>query len=132
GDDYAGEWVKTWRLRNGFEMDTRLGYEVSVRPSEDDHEKWKGEWGLSREHDRGSYRLRATYEKEEPDTLQRVNASADWLQQVGDWRLSWHGSFYRYLRDSGTISRDSRRISYLGRAERRWGNYTLAVDIEQR
>lgn len=131
-NDYEAEWVKTWRLRNGLEMDTRLGYEISVRPSEDDHEKWNGEWRLNHEYEGGSYRLTATYEKEEPDTLHRVNASADFVHQLGDWRLSWHGSFYRYLRDLGTFLRDSRRISYLGRAERRWGNYTLAVDIEQR
>src|SRR5690606_27494192 len=45
-----------------------------------------------------------------------------------DWQFSLRGSAYRV----NTDLRDARRYAYLAQVEKRWSDYTLLIDVEQR
>lgn len=139
GRDYEFEWNQRWRSRGGTEMNLELGHERHGAGSPQMEEIWRTRGSLYRSFHRGIVEINGRFrdesipgqEKIELDGTGRVTYRLN-----REWQLSLQGSAFRDVRQvplfgGGSETRDVGRYTYLARAERRWGDNSLLIDMEQ-
>lgn len=131
GRDYKGEVRQRWLLPSGLEARGMVGYESLGVGGPRHEEIIRGEGALYRALTGRMFDVQGRFLEErrrvggklELDASGRVVYRFD-----NDWHFSLRGSAYRV----NTETRDTRRYTYLAQVEKRWSDYTLLIDVEQR
>lgn len=139
GRDYEFEWNQRWRSRDGTELNLELGREIHATGTALQEDIWRTRGSVYRSFNRGVVELNGRFldegipgqEKIELDAAGRVTYRLN-----REWQLSLQGSAFRDVREvplsgGGSQPRDVGRYTYLARAERRWGDNSLLIDVEQ-
>lgn len=130
GRDYEGEVRQRWLLRNGLEIRGAVAYESLGTGGPQREETIRGEASVYRSTSGQVWDLQGRFlEERRPGGKLELDASGRVLYRLAsDWQFALRGSAYRI----NTDTRDSGRYAYLAQLEKRWSDYTLSIDVEQR
>lgn len=131
GRDYKGEVQHRWLLSTGLEARGTARYESLGFGGPNPEEIIRGEGSLYRGTAGRVFDVQGRFLEERRRTGGKLELDASGrvvYQFPNDWHFSLRGSAYRM----NTETRDARRYSYLAQVEKRWSDYTLLIDVEQR